>query len=96
MIKKGIMMWNIFNMVYLTIVSLLFSTQQKEENKPVRLNKKEPNPKKKNPKLPNNINYWNILLIIGVIIILSVVTYIIFQTGSLESTNYYYKLTENI
>ena len=78
-------MRKIIEMIYMTLVSL-FADNYKN-NQPKRLNKQ-----KEQKKIEWNVNYTQLLFIIAVITILLISAYIIYQTGSLESTRYYYRI----
>lgn len=63
----------------------------KKQDTPVRL---EPIPlkKPKKKKIKRKYNYTNILIIVSVMSILLISVLLIYKTGSLESTNYYYRM----
>ena len=70
--------------VYMTLLSL-FTSRCNDDKK--RLYKKK-EPKKMNIK----INNTQILVILVVILLFILSAYLIYRTGSLESTGYYYRL----
>ena len=78
-------MREIIKMIYITLISLLSNNY--ESNEPKRLYKKE-EPKK----IKWNMEYAQILFIIVIIGVLILSVVLIYKTGSLESTNYYYRL----
>ena len=65
-------------------LNLLIMANPKDE--PVRLDKQETKHKYNRLKF---LNYTNLLIILVVIILFSISAYIIFKTGSLESTRLY-------
>lgn len=75
----------ILHTIYLFLVSI--SSFAKADDEPPRLNK--PQSKKQ---LNLNLNLTEVLLIIFMIVIFIMIMAIVYKTGSLESTQYYYRL----
>ena len=80
--------------LWLFIVSTITMNINKTKNEPVRLNKQT---KKKSKKVSNNLkivytDFEIILIVIGLLTLLVLISSIIYQTGCLESTTYYYRL----
>lgn len=80
-------MRNILRIIYINLISLFSS---KTENKSKNLYKRDQIKKTK------NTNYTIILMLIVLIIIFIFISYVFFRTGSLESTNYYYRLNSTV
>lgn len=77
----------LLKLIFISII--LFSTDEKQ-NQPKRLNKKK-QPKKRR-KISINVKMIKRILFMLIIIMLClIIVYIVFKTGSLESTRYYYR-----
>lgn len=82
------MIIDILRTIYLTLISL-FVPKDNDEFKPVRLEKKV---EKEPIKLKIDFDYKIIILLILFLIMFGILIYTIYRTGSLDSTNYYYRL----
>ena len=80
----------------ITIIYLLLTSITKTKKpKPVDLHKKETTRMKIKKYYTDNKNTINIILILIILsIIFTIISVVIWQTGSLDSTNYYYRLNE--
>ena len=75
--------------LYVMLMLLLIPKKDDEKDEPVRLRKEE-NDEPINLKI--DFDYKIILIFISFLIMFGILIYIIYKTGALESTNYYYRL----
>lgn len=83
--RIGLKMIDIWKLIYITLLSSF--TSKYDDNTKKKLYKRE-----EQKKINIKFNITQILIILVVIIIFIVISYLIYISGSLESTGYYYRI----